>query len=201
MQLAQHFPHIDVVSVPGNHGRMTKKPSYKNRIENFDMIMTDMLSMILANQPNITITASPAFATIVEVENHSIFLSHGDTVRGWQGIPYYGFNRMRGNVREMMAFRGDKVDVFCHGHFHQAGYLAGPMILNGCMSGPDEFSVTNAMGVDHPHQMMFGMHAEQGMSSMYKLRLDKAEEQFPNPSFIYDPEIQVQEQVRALMDR
>jgi len=93
LELARYFERIDFHGVPGNHGRMTDKPTFNMRYNNFDYIAYNVMAIELKQQPNVFFHTTKSFFQIVDVNGWKFFLQHGENIRGWSGYPYYGMDR------------------------------------------------------------------------------------------------------------
>lgn len=93
---------IEVVCIPGNHGRTTDKPEYKRRYANWDFVLYHFLDIIFRFQSNITFHVPRSFLTVKDISGWKWLAFHGDGIRQWHGIPYYGIIRSLRNIRELM---------------------------------------------------------------------------------------------------
>jgi hypothetical protein len=172
-QLAAEFPSVRVEWHFGNHGRVTQKVRYKRRWVNFDYLLGHMIALHLADQPNISFRNHKSFWSLCEVQGTHMLNLHGDNIRGWQGIPYYGINRAVGNLSALLKGR-HSFDVVNLGHFHQSGLLERmdcDVVINGSAIGGNEFSIGALFASSKPRQMLYGMHPERGRTWQYAVDL------------------------------
>lgn len=173
-QLAKEFPSVNIEWHFGNHGRLTGKVRYKRRWVNFDYLLGHMIELHLSNQPNITFSNQKSFWSLVEVQNHHILALHGDNIRGWQGIPWYGINRAVGNLSALLAKTHPPFDLVTMAHFHQTGLLERmdcDVLINGSAIGGNEYSYGALFAGSRPRQTMFGVHPERGKTWQYDIDL------------------------------
>jgi len=183
-QLAAEFPTVRVEWHFGNHGRLTQKVRYKRRWVNFDYLLGHMIELHLKNQPNVSFRNHKSFWSLCEVQGTHMLNLHGDNIRGWQGIPYYGINRAVGNLSALLKGR-HSFDVVNLGHFHQSGLLERmdcDVVINGSAIGGNEYSIGALFASSKPRQMLYGMHPERGKTWQYAVDLshgDSHEARFP----------------------
>jgi len=175
LELAQMFPEIEIDGVIGNHGRLTKKISYKKRYTNWDFVFYQFLGMFLANNPRIKCNFPKSFFIVKKVRGWTFLLIHGDNIRGWMGIPWYGIERMMWKLGDLLKDKGIKIDYRVLGHFHNTGEIDrafGEIIINGSIIGGTEYSLISMGEFNRPTQLFFGVHTEIGVTWRYPLRLD-----------------------------
>jgi hypothetical protein len=98
LELCQVFPEIIVHVMGGNHARLEKKPYFKEKYVNWDTVVGNTLAILLKNQKNIRFNIPPSIIDTVEIENHTFLLMHGDTIRSYGIMPYYGLQRAASQV-------------------------------------------------------------------------------------------------------
>lgn len=104
LMLAQNFKHIHFYGVYGNHGRVARRGVEKGYV-NWDYILYKIMEKTLANQNNITFHVPRSPFQIAMVQNKKFLLTHGDCVRGWAGIPFYGMMRAESKLRSLFDRR------------------------------------------------------------------------------------------------
>lgn len=170
LRLAQVFPEIEVFCVIGNHGRPGQKGENHNRT-NFDYIFYRCLQTATANQKNIKVYVSESPTMIVQHGSFIFLLNHGDQAKSWNGIPYYGLERM---FRKLPDLYNMIIHYELCGHHHQASNLVDRIIMNGCLPGGSEYSI-NTMGLTSiPSQKIFYFHPSKGINRESNLYLDSA---------------------------
>ncbi len=174
-QLTSVFEEIEVVCIPGNHGRTKKKPYYKNKYVNWDTILYHTQSAYFSNNKkrvNFIIPKSPFY--MYNVENHKFLFMHGDDIQSWMNIPFYGILRASSELSKVLYDQYGKFDYLALGHFHKIGILddmGGEILINGSVIGGNEFSLGKLKTMSLPKQMFFGVHKEKGISWRFHLDL------------------------------
>ena len=187
-ELAQVFKKVYVHGVVGNHGRMHQKPNFKRKYVNWDYALYMNLTMLLARQKNVILNFPKSFFIHTQINNNEMLFLHGDNIRSWAGIPFYGINRMTANFGDLMASRGDYIKYFCLGHFHQTGQLdktKGEKIINGSVCGGNEYVLGQMFTYSEPKQYLMGMHADKGMTWRFPINLSFADNTKPS-KYTYD---------------
>ena len=179
MQLAQHFDSILVSCTVGNHTRMSKQPSYKQRVKmNWDTLVYQTCAGMTAKQPNITWDIPPSWFQITDVLNTSILHFHGDGIVSWAGFPWYGLDRATKKLREALGFLNETYNAVCVGHFHvplQMETPGGPIIVNGSFPGGNEFALGKLYTFLPPYQTLLTVHEERGIVSRELIDLSRQE--------------------------
>ena len=99
--LGNAFEHIDFYGVYGNHGRTAQRGIEKDFV-NWDYVMYRFLEKTLQNQPNLSFHINKSWMAIAQVQNSKFLLVHGDDIKGWAGIPFYGIARSEGRYRSLL---------------------------------------------------------------------------------------------------
>ncbi len=173
LKLCQEFEEVHVPCVVGNHGRVTEERYFKGKAtNNYDYLVYKMLEMMLADQPNLTWDIPKSFFTVVHVENESFLLLHGDVVKSWMGIPFYGLQRAYLKWRALHADYGFPFKHMIVGHYHNPNMqtiVRYELIINGCIKGGDEYSIGAIAAACDPVQIMFGVHPRKGITHRWYL--------------------------------
>jgi len=149
-ELAPHFEKVRVeFTTADNHSRLTKKPQYKQAGYNsYGYVVAWVAKERLGAHDNLEFNVHSKITTPVEIRGHRYLSSHGNTIRGWAGFPWYGADRKvarEAKARRKMPTKGfDKMII---GHFH-VPLKTMEYIVNGSLSGTTE--------LDHGQ----GRHAE-----------------------------------------
>jgi len=171
LRLAMHFPHVYVPAVVGNHGRMDKKPSCKNKVkDNYDWLVCCILKArvegILGNKCNVEFGISEATDAQYSIYNTRYNLTHGDQFRPQGGVggiwPALLKSDYRKRKRAMHSGRPG-YDYLVLGHFHQYGNLDG-IIVNGSLKGVDEYTYNANFDIQVPIQAMWLTHPQYGIT-------------------------------------
>ena len=154
MRLASQYPKIEVVTVPGNHPRLDKKPAAKNVHDNMDWIAGVVAKEYTRALPNVQWTNAQSNAHVFELAGRNIYLFHGDGIRSsMPGVPWGGVMRRMNTVRASYANHPTapvRLDEFWLGHYHQANAMQSlGIFMNGSLKGTDEW-VTKTIGAHTP---------------------------------------------------
>lgn len=175
--LAQVFPKIEFVGVVGNHGRLHKKPRFKQRYINWDYLIYQTVSLMLTNQKNITFKLPKSFWTLHEILGHSFLFFHGDNINSYASIPWYGIERTVSKLKELLESQNQKFDYICMGHFHTRNILdrvKGELIVNGSVIGGNEYSIGKLFTSSLASQHLTGIYGKYGTSWNYKIKVQHA---------------------------
>ena len=153
---SQEFKKVHVMSVPGNHGRMSRKPRAKLRARtNFDWLLSKMLERHFTGKKNITFDVPDSADCLVNIYGWGHLLTHGDQTSGGGGIGGIGPPVMRLRARKLTRYSdvGRPFHTLWMGHWHQ--YISTPsLIVNGSMKGYDEYAMINNFGFEVPQQAL-----------------------------------------------
>ncbi len=149
---------VDVVSIPGNHGRSTLKPESKESAEtSYDTLVADFLEMTLRDEKRVRFWKPPSGDADFLVYGWRVLATHGDRIgsRGGQGHIGPAATAARGFKRLVMdyAARGILIDLILAGHFHTPLQLEEGFV-NGSLPGPTEYS-RDGRFKPHPAQQLF----------------------------------------------
>ncbi len=167
------FKHIHVVGVPGNHGRIGRRGENPHYV-NYDYIVYKFVEKLLKNYPEFSWQVSESWWQVDTIYGYNFLMFHGDDIRGWQGIPYYGIDRAAKNYRELLELLGIRYDYMEIGHFHMPSELAGvttEKFINGCWPGGTIYSMKGLGAANTPVQKLFAVHPRQGVTYRYPIRL------------------------------
>lgn len=186
-ELASVFPRVIITGVVGNHGRVQKQKYFKNKQQvNWDYIFYTYLSLMLAKQTNVSFQIPLSFWVGVDIKGHRFLITHGDLIRSWGGIPFYGIQRAVSKWLEVEAVQNKFFDYFIASHFHNRAILQkanGESILNASMKGGDEYAI--GLGLySKPEQLIFGVHAKH--KKTWSLAIDTSQGDNTPTRYIYD---------------
>ena len=204
-ELAQVFPEVHCVGVVGNHPRTTNKPAFKEKYVNWDYVLYNIVSLLLQDQKNITWEIPKSFFTIREVyPSQSFLLYHGDGVKSWSGVPWYGIEREINAFTALLASKETYFPYVAMGHFHTASEIdriAGEYFINGAGIGGNEYSIGRLVKSSPPKQFFFGVHPKKGVSWRYKIRLDYGDKDKSLDRYKYNPDLLLLDQARTLLGK
>jgi len=188
--LSEMFGLIEIFSVWGNHGRVGLKGMNHTRT-NWDYIFYRSLQTALSSQPNIKMYVSESPLMFIKHGDFNFFLYHGDGIRRYYGIPYYGLDRM---AKQLPSLANMLIHYVLVGHHHRDASISlpnGRMIVNGCFPGGSLFSAVQLFETSVPRQIMFMFHNKRGIHSVNDLVLDDAPRLVVGEGGIYESEIKI----------
>lgn len=173
LKLCQVFEQVEFTGVVGNHGRVTEHYYFKGKANNnYDYLIYKVLERTLSNQPNLKFNVPQSFFTIADVEGTRFLLTHGDVVKSWMGMPFYGLSRAYMKWRVLHADYGYDFQHMVIGHFHNPNIftiIRNKLIINGCLKGGDEYSIGAIAAACDPVQYMFGVHPTRGITFSWEI--------------------------------
>lgn len=159
---------IVVNAVKGNHGRISK---FTNESNNYDIMFYNSLEISLDSNKWITFNISNDFYNLVNIENHGFLLNHGNGVKMYQNIPWYGL------VQRCMRWAGSMSQSFDYmivGHFHTNGeqeWNDKIIFMNGTAVTDDKFGL-EFLGLSSSNNMwLFGVSKDKGIEYRSKINL------------------------------
>lgn len=173
LALAPHFASVRLVEVGAdNHGRLTQKPQFKQKtLNNFSYLVYTIANARLEFLENFKYEMSTSIKYLAEINTKKFLIQHGDTVKSWMGIPFYGIQRdqMREAMARMLTDEGFHYQLM--GHFHFPIFMAS-LVMNGSLSGTNEFD--HAAGrLSEPAQLSFLVHQKYGVFNLCVWKPDK----------------------------
>lgn len=166
--LAAYFKSVNVIYLPGNHGRRSQKKDYHGAHDNWDYLIAKIAELHCRDMRNVSFLVPNAFSCNVAVNGVGFNLSHGDDVNSNGGIPFYGMVRRQKNLMALSAIQGGpRIRYFCMGHHHVEASLAdldGELIVNGAWPGTDSYCFNRFAGYREPSQLIHGVNPKHGIT-------------------------------------
>lgn len=162
VNLSKYFPRIRCYGVYGNHARLTPNPKDAHPNENFDRMLYWIIQDRIKDMKGISMEYTDAQHMIVRVAEHLFWFEHGDTVRSWMGIPFYGSQREKGHIQEIMSMFHERADYVLMGHHHNHASFGG-IFLNGSFVGGDIFSIGRLRRMSMPVQSLLAVNNKHGI--------------------------------------
>ena len=169
VNLLAAFKRIDIYCVAGNHGSLGK---FAGTTTNWDLIIYNFWQQNLANQPNIHFHLTEEFYQMVRIENKKFLCVHGDQIRMWMNIPFYG--AIQAFMRWYCSI--GRFDYGVCGHFHTIGNINWnefELFLNGCFVTDDMYVLKRIKMMGTAAQMAFSVHPKVGVTARYHLYLNR----------------------------
>jgi hypothetical protein len=177
---------IDIVSLPGNHGRSTLKPESKEvALTSHDILVSDFLEVGLRAEKDIHFFAPLSPDALFSVYGWRVLASHGDKIgsRGGQGFIGPAATAARGFKRMVAdyAARGVHIDLIVIMHFHTP-LLLEEGFVNGSLPGPTEYARDGRFRPHPAMQLMFAMHPRHKLTQIRWIEVGH-----PDEGSLYEP--------------
>jgi len=175
--LSRHFPEIVFTSVSGNHGRRSIKKDYRGAQDNWDyMVACHAATRLqgLIEEKRLKVFFPDSWAMGLSIYDWNFILNHGDDIRSWNSIPWYGIERKTRRLNAIGAVTGDIPNYFLFGHFHNMAtqqHTTGETIINSSWSATDEYALNSLGAYSEPYQWLFGVHPQYGISWRLPIKL------------------------------
>ncbi len=182
--LSSVFRNIRVVCLSGNHGRRTIRKDYEGAQSNWDYLIAEMTRIYCSRSKNIDFQIPNSWSTVVNINGWNFHVTHGDDIKSWNSIPYYGIERATRRLTALHHSCDIKVHYYVLGHHHTCSSLAdlrGETFINGAWAATTPYSFNSFAGFREPMQLLHGVHADYGVSWRLpvKLKNDKREKEGP----------------------
>lgn len=173
--LAAYFDVINIIYVPGNHGRRSHKKDYHGAHDNWDYLVAKVAEMHCRGLKNVNFHIPNSFVANVSIDGVGFQIFHGDDVRSSLGIPWYGLEKRKHRMMALNNVQGRvPIRYFCCGHFHRPGSTTevdGEMIINGAWPATDAFAFNAVAGYTEPSQLIHGVNQKYGITWRLPVRL------------------------------
>ena len=188
--LSANFDKVIVCSVSGNHGRRSIRKNFRGAHDNWDYLVNIQAQNKCRQHiedGKIEFVTPDAWSMMVDVEGHTFHLSHGDDIKSFNGIPFYGMERKSRRLISIGAVTGKIPEYLCIGHYHVQMSMQttnGEHLMSGSFPAADEFSYEQLGAYSEPFQLLFGVHCRMGKtwSLPIRLRTDNWREDEKKPS-------------------
>lgn len=174
-ELLHFYQEIALELVPGNHGRMTPKPTRAPTSNNFDWLLGAILEREFQHEERVSVHPSNSWFRYLTVHGWKYLLHHGNAVYSWMGMPYYGLTR-RGTQRRTEL----PIDLETIGHFHTQFTIPinaySKTLVNGSWIEKDDFSWHKYATLSWPQQTYFGLSPKRPITWLTDLDLKKKDE-------------------------
>jgi len=201
LELSQVFPEVEVYGVVGNHGRLTKKKPSKRPHVNWDYVFYQFMGTFLAVNNRIKCSFPKSFFLTKKIYNWLFLNLHGDNIRSWAGVPWYGIQRKTAQLREVVGRKDQILNYVNLGHFHNTGELDqvnGEILLNGSVIGGTEYAFSKLFTYDRPTQLFYGVHPTKGVTWRYPIRLDFIDKEVK--PYLYNKELSGHAYMKQLIE-
>ena len=164
--LAMLAPHFETVTsdwiTSDNHGRMTRKnQAAEGGLNNWGYVVAHIIKQHVSRLPNVAVNIHAKPSALIPIGSERYLAFHGHEIKGWAGLPYYGFDRRAAMeaVRRMGA-PDAAFTKMVFGHFHVA---VSTLLYNsgGSLSGTNAFDHSQGRHA-RAHQTSWLVHPEHG---------------------------------------
>lgn len=176
--LADEFGRVEVISIPGNHGRNTKKPFAKRYADtNYETIIAYWLESIFRGDDRVRFYTPPSGEALFKLYDWTFLLTHGDRIGtgGGQGFigPLAPITRGGKKTHDAYAKLRHLVDYVLIGHFHTPAMIPG-LIANGTLVGYNEYARRMKMEPGPAVQTLFTVHRDYCVEQYRQINLSGA---------------------------
>ena len=163
-RICQHFDAVTMYQVNAdNHGRLQKKPQAKQKGDNnMGYLVHTIANQYAAKIKNFSPIMAEGAKYLATVNGFKFLIEHGDSFRGWMGIPYYGMMRSRHREANRRMTTDKGFHYHSMGHWHVPALVEGQTIVNGSLSGASEFDHIAGRHAD-PAQVAFLVNQKHGI--------------------------------------
>lgn len=140
-ELARHFDNVYVKQIGGdNHSRLVRKPQAAQKAQNsMGYLVYEIANEAAKKHSNVIPERAEGMKLTFKIGNYTFLGEHGDTVKSWMGVPFYGIERERAREATRRMHDGRGFHYLIMGHWHSpifAGQAdAAGMIVGGCLGG------------------------------------------------------------------
>jgi DNA-binding Lrp family transcriptional regulator len=158
---------MHIVCVPGNHGRLTKKPKAKGfNADTTDWLLYHLVAREFTDEPRVTFQVGTAPDHMVSILGWRFLVTHGNQARGGAGmIGAIGpIMRLDFKKRKLAIQTGNEYDYLVTGHFHTFVPNLMGVVINGSIVGYNEYATQNNLSFQPPQQGYFLVHPTRGIT-------------------------------------
>jgi hypothetical protein len=170
-----HLPGIEIINaehIPGNHGRPGRKGNDPFE-DNWDLVLYEFHRLRLQREERIKYRWHESWWMKPNIMGWEFLCAHGDEVKGWNGVPNYGFRRWASKWREMLDTIGQRYDYGVIGH-HHIEVEEKNLVISGAWPGASFFSAKELQAAGPATQMLYSVTVEHGITWRRRLPLDPA---------------------------
>lgn len=173
---------IGIYGVTGNHGKVGgKKKGATPGTYNWDWLFLMLLKDRLREEPIDQFEIESGGSVLFSSADHIFLAIHGDEIKGWGGIPFYGLTRYDGRA---MRLHRVMYDYLLMGHHHQPATIpngSGEHIISGDWVGANNLSryITAA---SRPQQRILYVAKKYGIVETSNIYFTTAEEAGEEPT-------------------
>lgn len=173
--LAETFGRVHVISVPGNHDRITEKPRSKAYdAYSYEPLIQWAIEAQFKDDPRVSFLTDQSGDVLFNVQGYNMLLTHGDRIGSGGGQGFLGPSGpiVRGakKVKAQFAAEGHHVDLVLIGHYHFPMHVNNDVMCNGCLPGYSEYARGRMrVAPQAPSQMLFFVHPDHGITAVREI--------------------------------
>jgi hypothetical protein len=174
---ASRFKEVEVYAVPGNHGAIGGRARRDSHPEtNGDRMLYQIVSQLTADLENVTWHIAEDWWEVADLGEHNKWLlCHGDQVRGWAGIPWYGWVRkVLGWASLNTIWSEFDFNYVGAGHFHTPTrmYINGRSVwINASTESHNPYALEQLAAAGEPAQWLLFARPDKGVTSEWLVHL------------------------------
>lgn len=165
---APYFHQVNVVCVPGNHGRRSIKKDYHGAHDNWDYLIAEITQLHCRGLKNVNFLIPNSYSVKLDIAGVGFCIFHGDDIRSNLGIPWYGLQKKQQKILALNSIQGGtRIRYNCCGHFHtpaSLGGMDGAMMINGPWVATDSYAYHSFGGFTEPTQLLHGVDSRYGVT-------------------------------------
>jgi hypothetical protein len=169
------FKKVYLPCLTGNHGRMDRKPRFKNAaFDNYEFILYEMLRHHYRSEKAVHFEIAEGSELLYDVCGTRYLAMHGDGFKGGSGIAAALSPMMIGRARKKQTALATNrpFDCLVHGHWHFLRNI-GDIISNGSGKGFDEYALKWGYEFQTPQQALWVTHPDYGITASWPIYLEK----------------------------
>lgn len=174
-EFLEAFKKVHVIWMVGNHGRIDRKPRYKNAVyDNWEYVLGEQIRFYYQGTKALHFDLPTSTEYLYNVCRTRYLAMHGDQWKGGSGISAALSPMMIGRARKKEAAlaTNQMFDVIIHGHWHYHRNL-GDVIGNGSGKGFDEYAMKNNFQFQEPIQALWVTHPDYGITAAWPIYLER----------------------------
>jgi len=181
--LLKYFKKIHILGVPGNHGRGASRHATRHNETNWDRVFYWTLrdrvigsdlkpDKQMRKRVTFEIPEGDKFWVLDRVWGWGNLIVHGDQIRGWSGIPYYGVQKKTHGWADSMPHDWDNL-FFGHFHQHASGTINYRRWFGtGSTESSNNYALEQLASAGPPSQRLLFMTKKNGVISDHQIFLE-----------------------------
>lgn len=178
LDLLGWFERLHIVGVIGNHGDVRLANGSANPETNMDRLLYQILYLMLGDQGGRITWSIPQgkdernWFAVDRIGDWGFLVAHGDQVRGWGGLPYYGMARKAFGWIDAID---EPWDYLLMGHHHTPVSMTlnrRQIRINGSTESDNDFAREVLAANGHPTQWLAFVHPKRGVTGEYWVTLE-----------------------------